>query len=769
MDIKRLLRYIGIFAVSAGIGAMVIISLRKRWGKKKVEQQFEERQCGIEEEIKSLENEAQRETEEERKIAEQEVREGFEKEKSERLEVEPIYLEEEQQRQEEKERQKEEERKKENEWIREESKEEKTPDSKRLPPGDRGGRSREPATKPRETEPETKTKPHSLKPETVCWNNEGGWKWIVGIEMPEGLNILNVTQNGERLEQDNTDESFYRIRRAEGIVKVIWDGGEKEIPLVGEKRNYLIFKMRKDWKGPGRLVRYTTTGYYLAIVPQEWERDQQTSGFAISNPESVQLDGYKAHFFYQDLKENMVIGFITANDERIQVESKRPRFQLVGNEIMDASEEMGPLFGEQPPYIQTLDEKEWANVGMIVVGKEGSGRNRWRTQFVPQVSTNEQKLPEEIITRRGGWYFVRIYDKNDDLLESMDFRFSIGLKGISMERYDCLPGPKGYEDVTIQFLHQPDCKVELMNKDKQHVLKITRESDKTIVAVPPNPDCDKTHWFLSDGDGKIEVVLLVERIWWSFGTLEIVPTDWVDKPIALTRKEFTAITDKALWVRLPRPRFLRKVDVGFEASKSRSYQVEVEKKELAVPLRDFCDAEEIQNPKEECLFQIFIDYQEKMYSTPLLQIHTHLECKNCEFKTYSQEEALSHLNEHLSDLVPHLSYEELYERSKSSIPPAIYKCNYGDFYCPSDDYPSPTGTIIQHVEQVHNCEKAVKDREVAFCVISDVDEIRKNVKEIGLPHIYRCQICGEEFEGDNKELRLNHLQENHKDKLFEIF
>ena len=111
-------------------------------------------------------------------------------------------------------------------------------------------------------------------------------------------------------------------------------------------RSYLIFKMRKNWKGLGRVVRRPTAGYYLAIVPCEWKRDEEMSGSAPIAPENVQISGYKAHFFALRQNENTSIAFIDANG------------------------------------------------GRIVIGEEGSGRNRWRTQFSPQESMIDQKMPD---------------------------------------------------------------------------------------------------------------------------------------------------------------------------------------------------------------------------------------------------------------------------------------------------------------------------------------------------------------------------------------
>ena len=465
------------------------------------------------------------------------------------------------------------------------------------------GRRRDPTGHPKIVQPPV-TKPPSPKPEIVCWNE--GWNWVIGIEVPEELKIISVAQNGKLLEHDDTDEARYRLKHVEGKVKVTWTEGEKDISLAGPGRNYLIFKMRENWKDPGRLIRYSTAGYYLVIVPQEWGRDEEVTGPASVAPESVQLAGYNAHFFYQEQKSDTVIGFILPNGERIQVESGGARFQLVGGEIDDASEYMGPLFGEQPPLIQTLDEKGWSNVGVIVVGEEGSGRNRWRMQFDPQVGVKEQKLPEEIANRRGGWYFVRIYDNNYNLLESMDFRFMIALKDICIKSSGYLPGPNGYDNVAVQFIHQTDCKVELMDENMQSIKEIHRERYQTTATVPPTADRDKTHWILRDGDAEIKVTVLVERVWWAFGVIGAAPTDWVDKPITLSREDFAATSDKALFVRLPRPRFVTKIDVGFDRAKSRPYQVEVNKDEITIPLRDFGDSKEIEKRQEESRMMIWV-------------------------------------------------------------------------------------------------------------------------------------------------------------------
>jgi len=591
----------------------VLVVIVARVVKKRKRAEAEAQQKGKNEQRERSIDELQR-AEEERKRIEEEVQHKAQEEKPlwkadkearERGEQEPGQLETERQQREEKWKKAQNGRRKAEEASKRaegesQRRQEEAHGEERRPPLDRGGRPRG-KTKHHEIGQTTATKHHSLKPEIVCWSEGRGW--IIGIEILEELETVSVVQNEEPLEQDDADESRYRLKHVEGTVKVTWTEGEKNIPLIGVGRNPLIFKMRKNWKGLGRLVRHSSTGYYLVIVPREWKRDEDASGHASVAPENIQVDGYKAHFFYQ--QKDTAIGFITANGERIREDSGEPSFQLVGREIGDASEDMGPLFGEQLPRIQTLDEKGWSDVGVIVVGEEGRGRNSWRMQSIPQVGAEEQKLPEEIANRRGGWYFVRIYDNDDNLVGSMDFRFLASLKDICIEGHKYLPSLNGYDNVAVQFFHQTNCKVELVGKTTQPSLEIRRESAQTIVTVPPKLDCDKSHWVLRDGDAEIEVTVLVERIWWAFGVMGVTSNHWVDKPITLSHKDFTAITDKALWVRVPRMRFVRKIDVGFDRAKSRSYQAEVEKEELAVPLRDFCDAEEIEN-WEECRLIIWV-------------------------------------------------------------------------------------------------------------------------------------------------------------------
>jgi ribosomal protein S9 len=468
-----------------------------------------------------------------------------------------------------------------------------------------------------------KVRPNILKPDIICWNE--GRSWVIGLEVQENIENLSVTQNGTPLVQDSEDETRYYLKNVEESVKIAWDEEEKEITLIEAKRNYFLFKMRKNWaqKQPGRLVSNPTTGFFLAVVPQDWKRDEEIFGSAINNPEeSVRIRGYKAHFIYLEQDRNSVIGFVAANGERIRVESGNSRFQLVGREIPDASEYMGPLFAEHPPSIKSFDKQKWTNVAVIDVAEISSGRYKRRKQIVPRENTEEKILLDKIIDSQSGWYFVRIYDNDDNLLESMDFRFMNSLENIKIDNYTCLPSPYGHCSVTVRFHNKKDYKIEPKSKVVQQILKIQQEDNQIIVTMPPKPDCDLTHWVLCDNDAQVEFSLLLERIWWSIGDLSIIPTDWTDKPVTISRDDFSAISNKALWIRFPRPRFVREIDIGFSRAKRRTFPVEVSKKELSIPLRYFSETGEIENRQVEAKFTIWVQSEGTKYNEAVIALLT---------------------------------------------------------------------------------------------------------------------------------------------------
>lgn len=561
-------------------------------------------------------------------------------------------------------------------------------------PENRGGRPR--GSKITSIEKENDLKPPSSKADLICWNK--GWEWLIGIELQENIEPVMVTQQDNALERKDLEEPIYILNSLQFPIDVLQQQNQDNqttIQITKNETKPLVFKMRKNWKGNGRLVSRPSIGHYLVIVPDNWKRCEELSGPEPIRPGYMQIKGYKAHYFELSSKDNKQIAFLDSSGKEITIFSTKSRFMLKGNEIIDGSEDKGPLFGGEPPNLTARDRRIWEHISIVVIGEEGEGRKKWRTSFEPQVGKNEQNLPCELLNQERGWFFIRVYDDEEVLLESLDFRFIKSLENIVIEGAECFPNSEGYRDVCVRFLHQPYCKVEPANSEIQNSINIERKLTVTQFRIPPLPEYDKTEWLIAEDNTVITTTVLIERIWWEVGDISSFHGKWRDDTITVSRKEFTATTSKALWIKLPRKRWISKVFVGFNPEKKRPYAVGAENEEISIPFKDFTDSEEIQDNTQSCLFNLYLETPQGVKEACLLEIQTTIRCYECDYQTKNEFEAQKHLQEHLSDLFLHLSYDELYKRYRGSLeinlPPAIFQCKHCNYYVESDD---PSATLL---------------------------------------------------------------------------
>lgn len=215
-------------------------------------------------------------------------------------------------------------------------------------------------------------------------------------------------------------------------------------------------------------------------------------------------------------------------------------------------------------------------------------------------------MPSEILAKRGGWFFLRFYDGNDELVESFDFRFLSGLHRVEIPGSFPLPHNDGYEPIRVELIHDPE--ITINSVENLSNVGIERETGKTILTVPPDPMYDITHWRVSYENGpSVEITILLERVWWALGEEGDEPTRWEDKPLVLSRDDFTATSKRVIWLRLPKARWVDRIYIGFSREKKRSYPVKVTEKTLAVPLREFADAEEVANLLKEHQLRVWIN------------------------------------------------------------------------------------------------------------------------------------------------------------------
>jgi len=639
----------------------------------------------------------------------------------------------------------------------------------RRSPAKRGGRPRVPTKSPEKLEAQ-KTDSRRPKPEIICWKKER--QWIPAVEVPEELfesPNLAVLQNGLPLTQDESRERCWHIKEAYGQVVIRWKEDEvaREIKIALGEERHLLFKLSGQDQNQGRRVKFPSSGSYLVMVPDDWVRDDTLSGPPLVEPESVFLTGYKAHFFELEKGGDGKIAFRTPPGDPFVIESKAPQFELVGNRLCDAIEKIGPLFGERPPQIHAMNKLAWKNVGTIVVGEEGGGKGRWRKAFRPNPGEIRQDLPPEVAGRKGGWYFLRIYDMNDDLLESLDFRFICALKEIRIPQLSPLPPEDGHNPVRVEFFHDPGCAVEPVGSPAN--IQIERQDDATILTIPPDPAYDETRWIVGpEGGPQVEVTILVERLWWGIGEEHDAPSEWKDRPLTLQRDDFAATSRKAIGLRLPRHRWVNEIRVGFEESKSRFYPVRVADKTVAIPLRDFGDFQEVRYIGITSLKLWIRPEGMTTYEGTLCELKAKLRCELCDFNTFNEDDMVSHVGSlHLRDFFSHLTYEELRDRIPS-LPYKIYRCSYCNYYVESGDLSNPTSTICNHIEK--DCPKVPRGMgsvKIMFRIVCEPDEIRENIIR-NLPHIYKCNLCGYILENPTEGVMMEHLVRTHRNKLYEL-
>jgi len=638
---------------------------------------------------------------------------------------------------------------------------------RKVEPIKRGGKPR--AAKDRiETETEV-----TSKPEIICWKR--GMQWMVGIEVPEySLNgtPLGLLQNESPLAQDSSHEDRWLLEQPFGTVMVQREedmGKSKTIVAFGEK-GYLLFKLSGRDLSFGRRIKTPSSGWYLVVAPENWHRNEALSGPAPVAPESVSLNGYRVHFFAFETHDDCKIGFSTSTSKPVVIKSKGPRFELVGIQITDAREDIGPLFGERPPNIRALDDRAWKNVRTVVVGEEGLGRGRWRAQFTPIQSQIDQELPNELADRKGGWFFLRFYDMNNDLVESIDFRFLKALKMVKFVPPPPLPTEVGHQAVNVEICHEPDCSIQPCD-DSLTDVQIETTEEKTVLIIPSRQNYDETRWRIkSEAKFQVELTILVDRVWWGIGEEYGGAVEWSDKTVSLSIHDFRATSDKAVWVLFQRPRLADTVYVGFSHLNARPYRVQAAKKTVCIPLRDYCDANELRIPGVNAL-RLWVRYHGTDYAATLCELKVKANCKWCDFSTERVDELFCHIESaHLDTLLNEFFYLLAYEKIRDimpELPAQIYKCCYCDFYVKSDDQQNPTSAITKHTAEY--CEKVRHDLGPVspyFRVISDINEIRKNVIN-NLPRIFSCVECGDRLRNPGKTVLMNHLIQKHKDVLFD--
>lgn len=209
----------------------------------------------------------------------------------------------------------------------------------RIAPDKRGGRSRTPKRNG-EKGKTVGNRRRAAKPEIVCWKNAR--EWVLGVEMPEDLrepSAISVVQDEVSLTRDNLEVGCWPLTKLGGqvVVRSPSEAGQSEVKIQVTDDNHLVFKLSGAGLNHGRRVNQPSSGSYLVIVPEDWERHEELAGTAPAMPELVRLEGYRAHFFDLIGSSTSQIAFRDRTGRSFVIGSTGPHFDLVAQELHESA------------------------------------------------------------------------------------------------------------------------------------------------------------------------------------------------------------------------------------------------------------------------------------------------------------------------------------------------------------------------------------------------------------------------------------------------
>ena len=619
------------------------------------------------------------------------------------------------------------------------------------PPVQRGGRPRGITASP-----EAPVRPRPTPPEVTCRKRVGSW--TLAVQIPEAMSSesgIQVLQTGYPLTQDDRDEDLWPLTSITAPI-TIRASSTDEIKLGNSE--LLIFKLGATGV-EGRHVRSLGSGLSLVVVPNHWLWDTRSDYQPVA-VEPTTLPGLRAFLLDLDNVTSPARWVTTDGRTAATLPVRGLRFRLVGHELNDSTPRIGPLFGSAPPMIETALPDGWRDVSLIVIGAEGSGEGRWRTQYTPDPDSVSQDISHALPTHNTAWYFLRFYDRQHHLIDSLDFRFLAGLTDICHGETSQPSGPDGHAPVALRFVHDNTCTVTSTAAVRRLALQCLRTPEGSIAHVPADPAWDISTWQISNTSGAmVQLTVHLPRLWWSFGDEASPGTKWGVTCLSSSLHDFSAGSARFLWLRGLTPSATRPSLVRLQPGQT--VRELTFRGELAyIALRDLCDAPELQQPGEICLQLSTTPSQDPACELARLMIQAR--CRWCNDSFTASAHLVEHASRsHLDEAFPRLTYEEthaLLRESMPSLPSAIYRCSHCPFHSKENDPSNITSVICNHIEQKH------RGLPLQFRVIRDLQEVRANVIP-SLPDARRCFLCGQNFTSATSGALADHLRQDHPDGL----
>jgi len=420
----------------------------------------------------------------------------------------------------------------------------------------------------------------------VTWSSSG--VQYVGLEINPQISIKCVCyaeSNTPLCKAERSkakDNSTYLLERLEPVVVETQD---TKIPVNLQSDEILLFKMHGERGGQGRRVRLVSRGKYLLVCPESVEVGGQVSRIRCN------LSGYTAYAF--EASDDLPLPAVVLPSGTQYVWKKTQAYVLEGN-IFCSPADMRPFYLGQAP---TIIASEAFKAGTtVVVGIEGrKSEERPRVKKCPTPGTTRFDLKKAFAEEDCDWVFVRIYENDDILLESLDFVLLMPVKSISVTEHPTFPGAEGHIPVQIKVTHDENVSIDVDGPFFKHEAK-----GQTVIEVPPDPNLDKVNLQVRTGRNKRPVIVpvVIDRVWYGFGDAHNKSSEWYDKPLELSYEDFPPTTGRAVWIKLPLSLNFNRTPllVGFEEHKAKKYLPPSGGSPLVIPLSDFYDQPEIAAP-----------------------------------------------------------------------------------------------------------------------------------------------------------------------------
>ena len=651
---------------------------------------------------------------------------------------------------------------------------EDTQQRSRRDPRDRGGHPRGSDHSEVTGNPPQAPQPATPRPRAHLCVWMEGMEWQLGVEV--GLateRALTVQQGDQELEQDEFDSERWLLTGNPGAIEVL-DGDEcvRHISDLEHELVPLVFRLTGDLERGVQITR-PTAGAFLLLVPIAFPEPVLSSPDAAAVAESTSLSTFRAYFI--DVENHAPLTVQMGSDYSILFNAARRRFSIVGSIIEDdapnkgkRSSRQGKLYGQSPP--EMVDLHDWDGVSTIIIGEEGGGPNRWRDEIDPKDEQEPSKqLRDHLAEKRAGWFFLRFYDNQGDLIESFDFRYAVSVIACRYSEWSATRRKPNevlieHQKGTIIRSVRPEIGIDLCEE----------LPGGTRLRIPREKAYDHTEWLITDLSGStVPLHLHIPRCWWHLGNQDVPkPTHFADKVIHLKSPDFRATSSRVLHLSVPkrahRPDSLL---VGFDRIRALQYPVRAEG-EVQIPLREFSESAAL-SEAGIFVFKCWLSHSQGAQDIELElgSLELIARCSFCEDQlASSQTIQIEHcMSKHFGEIFEELSYQEIVRRNPNlNLPSQIYCCSHCQEYIRLQPTPDPskypTNAINRHLESKH------PGKPHRFRVVSKSQEVRRRIIS-NLPRVYRCRLCRVELALDSQSestILHQHLHKLHVRRIVQL-